>query len=87
MLVKAIVLYAREVTPGLAAGPHEHGEDLLAGPQLHGLEQGGLRQLDAAEGIAHLADQLPHLRPGVEAVLACQQVARRQKVLHCQTLQ
>ena len=32
MLVKAIVLYAREVIPGLAAGPHKHGEDLLAGP-------------------------------------------------------
>ena len=74
----------RAVLPGTAAGAHEHGEDLLAGPQLQRLEQRRLRQLHGIQRVAHLRDELPNLPAAEEAVLACEQEAGCQEVLQSQ---
>ena len=67
--------------PGKAVGADEHGEELLAGPQLQGLHQRGLRQVHGVHAVAHEAGKLRHLRAAVEAVFARKQECRRQEVL------
>lgn len=67
--------------PGKAVGADEHGEELLAGPQLQGLHQRGLRQVHSVHAVAHEAGKLRHLRAAVEAVFARKQECRRQEVL------
>ncbi len=68
--------------PSEGVGADEHAEDLLAGPQLHGLDDGGDGQVGGGEGVPHEGHQAPHVCARVEPVLAGQQVSRRQKILH-----
>jgi len=67
--------------PGLGVWTDQHAENLLAGPQLHGLDHSRDGQLGVGEGVPHESHKAPQVRPCVELVLASQQVGRRQKVL------
>ena len=69
--------------PGLGVGPDEHTEDLLAGPQLQGLDDRWGRQVCIEEGVPCECQHAPQVRPCVEAVLAGQQVRGRQEILQC----
>lgn len=59
--------------PGGGVGANEHGEELLASPELQGLDNGRLRQIHSIKAVAHVADEEAHLCTRVEAVLARQQ--------------
>ena len=67
--------------PGARAGPHKHGEDLLAGPKLERLEQRGRRQVHRVARIAHVRRQRRRLRACIETVAARHQERAGQEVL------
>ena len=59
--------------PGFGIWAQQDAEDLLASPQLHGLQDGGGRQVDDLIGISHVRTELTKVASAVEAVPAADQ--------------
>jgi hypothetical protein len=69
--------------PSGCVGADEHGEQLLAGPQLQRLQDGRRWQVNGLARIAKVSNELTKRGPRVEDILGCDQERRREEVLRC----
>ena len=59
--------------PGPGVGPQQDAEQLLASPQLQGLQEGRCWQIDMILAIPHVRAKLAELSPGIGLILARQE--------------
>lgn len=81
LLVRLVLALEVDEDLGLLVGAHEDVEDLLAGPEANGLDDGGRRDVDLEVGVGEVSADLGELGAVEKGVAAGDEVATGDEVL------